>query len=66
MRKIVLQSVLALGASGLLVAAQTTTPAQTQGTGQGVPATDSEMTSNVRHALMSDREVGTAASHIHV
>jgi hyperosmotically inducible periplasmic protein len=66
MRKILLQSILALGASGLLVAAQTTTPSQTQGTGQGAPITDSQMTAEVHQALMSDTEVGDAAPHIHV
>ncbi|HUA86186.1 MAG TPA: BON domain-containing protein [Bryobacteraceae bacterium] len=66
MRKILLQSILALGASGMLVMAQTAPPSQTQGTGQGAPTTDSQMTSKVHAALMNDTNVGSAASHIRV
>lgn len=63
MKKLILKSILALGAAGILTLAQTAPPAPTT---QGAASTDSEMTSKVRHALMNDNTVGTAAQHIRV
>ena len=65
MKKILLKSILAVGASSVMLLAQTTQP--TPGTTQsGAASTDSEMTSKVRQALMNDATVGTAAQHIRV
>jgi hyperosmotically inducible periplasmic protein len=70
MKKMILKSLWAWGASGLLLVAQTT-PNQAgssqAGSSQGAPAsTDSEMTSKVREVLMNDNHVGAAAQHIRV
>ena len=63
MKKIVLHTMLAVGACGIVAVAQTTPPAQTQ---PGTASTDSEMTAKVRQGLMGDAGVGTAAQHIRV
>ncbi|HLH39047.1 MAG TPA: BON domain-containing protein [Bryobacteraceae bacterium] len=60
MRKVLLKSIFAVGASGIMLLAQTAPPGQT------AASTDSEMTSKVHQALMSDPTVGAAAQHIRV
>jgi len=65
MRKLVLQSVLAIGASGVMLFAQSTPPAQPPAA-QGTMSTDSDLTSKVRQGLMDDTVVGTSAHKIRV
>ena len=65
MRKLVLPSVLAIGASGVMLFAQSTPPAQPPAA-QGDMSTDSVLTSKVREGLMDDSVVGAAAHNIRV
>ena len=63
MRRFLLKSILAAGASSVMLFAQTAQP--TPGQMQNA-STDSEMTSKVRQALSNDPTVGTASQHIRV
>ena len=71
MKHLIAKSVLALGASGLLVLAQSASP-QTPRTVPDQPGqsqtsnSDSQMASKVRSALMNDQTVGTTAHNVHV
>jgi osmotically-inducible protein OsmY len=64
MKKLILHSILALGATGVLVFAQSM-PNQ-QPPANGAASTDTEMTSKIRQALIDDTTVGEAAQHIRV
>jgi osmotically-inducible protein OsmY len=81
MKHIITKSVLALGASGVMLLAQSTPPqspqqrtprssdpsSQTTPSGQtGSQASDSQMAAKVRQALMDDQTVGTTAHNVRV
>ncbi|MGH9558828.1 MAG: BON domain-containing protein [Bryobacteraceae bacterium] len=72
MKNIVLKSVLVLGASGLMLAAQApqsqeSAESQSQTTrGTHVSATDSQMTMQVRHAITEDTALGPDAHNVRV
>ena len=72
--KIITKSILTLGASGILLLAQTPpqqkTPRSTDPAAQTAPSgsgtSDSQMAAKVRQALMDDQTVGTTAHNVRV
>lgn len=68
MKKLMVKSVLVLGATGLMAFAQATPQSSTpppQGT-QTATTTDSQMSSQVRQAIMNDNVTQPAAHSVHV
>jgi osmotically-inducible protein OsmY len=65
MKHFIAKSILALGSSGLLVLAQSTTPQTTPSTGAQTAA-DTQMASKVRTALMNDQTIAPTAHNVHV
>src|SRR5579885_1169571 len=79
MKNLISKSVLALGASGIMLMAQSTTPQNpqqrtprsTEPSSQTTPSgshtsSDSQMAAKVRQALMDDQAIGTTAHNVHV
>ncbi len=67
MKHFIIKSVLALGTSGMLLMAQTPASREPQSSQtQSTPATDTQMTTKVRDAIMNDQNIGTAGHNIRV
>jgi len=66
MKHLMIKSILALGASSVMLMAQATPPSQPPSSQGSQTSTDSQMVAKVRQAIAGDQTAGPIAHNVHV